>query len=127
MTTTHMKINQRAAPKGPLPIAKLRDYPPRVAVEWRHEEPMTIHIAIEEPLAKKVEEAAKSLATSPERYVLDAVTKTLAGNGESFHDAPGDEPVNPLLGLLADDPELADFIAETSAQLRTLPMRAPRE
>lgn len=88
---------------------------------------MTIHIAIEEPLAKKVEEAAKSLATSPERYVLDAVTKTLAGNGDSSHDVPGDEPVNPLLGLLADDPELADFIAETSAKLRTLPMRAPRE
>ncbi len=122
-----MKTNQRAAPKGPLPLTKLRDYPAQVVVEWPKEDLMTIHIAIEEPLAKKVEEAAKSLATSPERYVLDAVTKTLAGNRESTHGSPGDEPVNPLLGLLADDPELADFIAETSAKLRTLPMRAPRE
>jgi hypothetical protein len=88
---------------------------------------MTIRIEIQEPLAKKVEEAAKSLAMSTERYVLDAVTKTLAGHGGSPHGAPGDEPVNPLLGLLGDDPELADFIAVSSAQLRTLPMRAPRE
>jgi len=122
-----MKTTRRAAPKGPFPLAKLRDYPARVVLEWTEEERMTIHIEIQEPLAKKVEEAAKSLATSPERYVLDAVTKTLTGDGDSPHGAPGDEPVNPLLGLLADDPELADFIAETSAQLRTLPMRAPRE
>lgn len=89
---------------------------------------MTIRIEITEPLAGQVHEAAKSLSTSPERYVLDVVSKTLAHDAPLPSSSDNDGQVDPLLGLLSEDPELADFIAETALERRrTLPLRAPRE
>lgn len=89
---------------------------------------MSIHVEIPDPLAGKVEEAAKSQATSPERYVLDAVSKTVAKDAQLLPAQQNGSRDNPLLGLLADDPELADFIRENAYHMRaTFPMRTPRE
>lgn len=41
---------------------------------------MTIHVEIPEPLAAQVTDAARSRATSPERYVLDALSQTVAAD-----------------------------------------------
>ena len=87
---------------------------------------MSILVEIPDPLAAQVAAVAKSQATSLEHYVLEAVAKTVA---EELPPAAlrGDAD-DPLLGLLADDPELADFITESALERRrTLPLRAPRE
>jgi hypothetical protein len=89
---------------------------------------MPMHVEIPEPLAGRVQDAAKSRATSPEHYVLDAVSKTLAQDATLSPPATNGAPGNPLLGLLADDPELADFLRQNAYEMRaSLPMRTPRE
>lgn len=87
---------------------------------------MSIHIEIPEPLAGQVQDAAKSRAVSPEGFIIDIVSKTLADDAAHLRQRNGHD-ANPLLGLLADDTELADFISESALERRrTLAMRAPR-
>jgi hypothetical protein len=88
---------------------------------------MSIHVEIPEPLAGQIQDAAKSRSTSAERYVLDAVSQTLAHDGPISASTETNVQDDPLLGLLEDDPELADFITESALERRrTLTMRAPR-
>jgi hypothetical protein len=89
---------------------------------------MTIHVEIPEPLAAQVADAAKTRATSPERYVLDAVSKTVAEDALLPAADNNGDLENPLVGLLADDPELADFLCQNAYHMRaTFPMRTPGE
>ncbi|TWU29850.1 hypothetical protein [Bythopirellula polymerisocia] len=85
---------------------------------------MSIHVEIPEPLAEKVQDAARSLATSPQHYVLDAITKTLAENAV----VPSNEQNDPLLGLFSDQADLIDTIVEEAMdRRRSAPLRAPCE
>jgi hypothetical protein len=89
---------------------------------------MSLHIEIPEPLAGQIADKARSCATSPEHYVLDAVARTLASEAIPTLQPTNGANANPLLGLLADDPELADFLSANAYAMRaTLPMRTPRE
>ncbi|TWU25814.1 hypothetical protein [Bythopirellula polymerisocia] len=85
---------------------------------------MSIHIEIPEPLAEQVNQAAKSQAKSPNDFVLDAVQATLANASLAEPLPNGDCSDDPLLGLLADNPELADFIENSAMHAReTRPLR----
>ena len=89
---------------------------------------MSILIEIPEPLAEKVQDAARSLATSPEHYVLDAVTKTLAEGVALPAAEPSDAQGDPLLGLFSDQTDLIDTIVEEAMDRRhSAPLRAPCE
>lgn len=86
---------------------------------------MSVLVEIPDPLATKVEAAAKSQATSLEHYVIEAVARTVAQDSPTF--AKDDDARHPLEGFLADDPELADRIVEGAYALRALPLRRPTE
>lgn len=89
---------------------------------------MTIHVEISEPLARQVEDAAKSCATSPEAFVIDAVSKMLAERAALLPVGTNGSHGDSVLGLFADDAELIDSIVEDAMNRRqTAPMRSPRE
>lgn len=88
---------------------------------------MSIHVEIPEPLAAQVTDAARSRATSPERYVLDALSKTVAADTQLPPPPLNGTDQDPVLGVLADDAELLDaIVAEALLRRQTAPLRTPR-
>ncbi|WP_145280946.1 hypothetical protein [Pirellulimonas nuda] len=77
-----------------------------------------------EPLAGQVLLSARSQAKSASEFVLGAIASKLAGTPVA-NDQSDDDP---LLGLLSDEPELADFIERSAMQSREArPLRAGGE
>lgn len=110
----------------PLPRLKLDARLPGV-VHLKEGDSMSVIVTIPDPLATKVEAAAKSHATSLEQYVIEAVAKTVAEENGSPSTASDDRD-DPVFGLFADDADLLDEIVEEALQLRrTMPARAPHE
>ena len=89
---------------------------------------MSFHVEIPEPLAEQVNQAARSQAKSPSDFVLEAVQSTLTNAALAEPAANGDAGEDPLLGLLADAPELADFIENSAMHLReNRPLRSAHD
>lgn len=87
-------------------------------------ESMSVTVEIPDPLATKVEAAAKSHATSLEQYVIEAITKTVAEEAPAASSSEDD----PVLGFFSDDAELMDSIVEEAMlRRRTAPARTPGE
>ena len=110
------------------PLPEKLDRPPSSVVNLKEEGTMTIHVEFPEPLAAQVTDAARSRATSPERYVLDALSKTVAADSQSPPPQLNGTDKDPVLGVLADDADLLDaIVAEAMLRRRTAPLRTPRE
>ncbi len=86
-----------------------------------------MQVEIPHPLAEQVALAARLQAKSASDFVLTAVRESLASkpvSSPSVRDRSGDDP---LLGLLSEEPELADFIEQSAMQAREArPLRTSR-
>jgi hypothetical protein len=106
------------------PLRQNLDHGSGRGVHLKEEPIMSIHIEIPEPLAEKVSQAAKPQAKSAHDFVLETVEHTLAGSSVSETPSNGDTNVDPLLGLLSHEPELATFIEDSAMHAREVrPLR----